>query len=104
MFQKIETMMPKGPEWVSTDITLAKAPHEPQTFYYQDIINCAKFLYSNPSFQEAMNYEAVNIFETKNQERCWIYHEFMTGNIVNKLQVWKFDVLIDEFKVYTYCL
>ena len=104
MFQKIETLMPKGPKWVSMDITLAEAPHEPQMFYYQDIINCAKSLYSNPSFQEAMNYEAVKVFETKNQERCWIYHEFMTGNIANKLQVWKFDVLIDEFKVYTYCL
>jgi len=87
MFQKIETMMPKGPEWVSMDITLAEAPHEPQTFYYRDIIDCAKFLYSNPSFQEAMNYEAVKIFETKNQERHRIYHEFMTGDIANKLQV-----------------
>ncbi|KAF8326296.1 uncharacterized protein EI90DRAFT_2868868, partial [Cantharellus anzutake] len=51
MFERIETSMPTGPDWFKTEITLLDAPTEPQTFFYRDIIDCAKFLYSNPSFQ-----------------------------------------------------
>jgi len=80
--------MPKGPEWIKTEISLSDAPTEPQTFFYHDIIDCAKFLYSNPSFQEVMNYEAVKVFEAKSQGQSRVYHEFMTGKIANKLQVW----------------
>ncbi|KAF8344024.1 uncharacterized protein EI90DRAFT_2879718, partial [Cantharellus anzutake] len=85
MFERIETLMPQGPPWMSEKFVLPDAPNEPQTLWYRDIVECAAFLYGNPAIQDCMNYEGLRVFEPDGKTR--VYHEFMTGEIMANLQV-----------------
>ncbi|KAF8327555.1 uncharacterized protein EI90DRAFT_2850290, partial [Cantharellus anzutake] len=63
LFEIIEKHLPQGPHWNSTSITLPDAPDEPQEFYHQDILECTKFLFGDPSFSGDMLYSAAEYFE-----------------------------------------
>jgi len=68
MFEIIENFLPQGPRWSSTSITLPDAPDEPQEFYHQNILECTKFLFSDPSFSGDMLYSAAEYFECGNHQ------------------------------------
>ena len=42
------------PSWKSDIITLKEAPTEPQTIYWQDLVESAHFLFQNPEFDGNM--------------------------------------------------
>lgn len=63
MIEIIEKWLPQGPHWKSTSITLHDAPAEPQDFYYWDILECVKFLFSDPSFSGDMLYQAAEHYQ-----------------------------------------
>ena len=63
LFEIIENYLPQGPCWQSTSITLPDAPDEPQEFFHQDILECARFIFGNSSFCDDMLYSAAEYFE-----------------------------------------
>ncbi|KAF9511278.1 hypothetical protein BS47DRAFT_1257947, partial [Hydnum rufescens UP504] len=52
---KIQSM-PGGPPWLSTEIMLKDALNEPQTLYYQNVVEVANTLFQNPSFKDCTNF------------------------------------------------
>lgn len=78
--------MPQAPEWMSTVITLPDAPLEPQTLQYRDIVECTRFLFSNPTFKGEMVYQPVEVFEDDPRLRR-VFHEPNTGKLWNESQV-----------------
>jgi hypothetical protein len=63
MIEIIEKNLPQGPRWKSDLITLCDAPAEPHEFYYRDILECVKFLFSDPSFSGDMLYRAAEHYQ-----------------------------------------
>jgi Plavaka transposase len=85
MYEWIEKFMPRGPGWKTETIILEDTPDEPQTLHYQDIVECAEYLLSDPTFSNGMMYEPVRLFDAKGTT-CF-YHEMNTGEIWNEQQV-----------------
>lgn len=63
LIEIIEKQLPRGPCWKTTSITLHDAPAEPQEFYHRDILECARFLFRDPSFAGDMLYKATELYE-----------------------------------------
>jgi hypothetical protein len=89
MIEIIEKQLPQGPCWKSTSITLHDAPAEPQDFYHHDIIECVKFLFSDPSFSGDMLYKAAEHYQPGDQDEPVdsfegldrLYSEMNTGDL-----------------------
>ena len=76
--------MPGPPKWKSETITLPDAPNEPQTFYYQDLEECAHYLFQWPDLVEHMEYIPMEVFDDSGDH---IYHEMCSGHEWTKQQV-----------------
>lgn len=85
MKRRVDQEMPKGPPWLSKQITLPDAPDEPQTFYYRDPVQLSAFLLGNPTFASLMQYEPMEVFKIGTDSR--VFHEMWTGKRWNELQV-----------------
>ncbi|KAF8522348.1 hypothetical protein JB92DRAFT_2614680, partial [Gautieria morchelliformis] len=59
MWRRIDDHIEAGPAWHVKEVILPEAPNEPQILYYQDIVECLKYLEQNPAFDGFMNYEPV---------------------------------------------
>ncbi|KAF9516255.1 hypothetical protein BS47DRAFT_1360443 [Hydnum rufescens UP504] len=84
MYELIEKLMLRGLGWKTTTIMLEDAPTEPQTLYYQDIIDCVEYLIGNPTFNEFMMYRPIQVLKANGKTH--IYHEMTTGDLWNELQ------------------
>ncbi|KAF8287638.1 hypothetical protein DL93DRAFT_2234551 [Clavulina sp. PMI_390] len=83
MFRRIGCHMESGPDWHVVDVIPDGCPDQPQPLFYRDPIECAKWLFQNPAFEESMDYEAREIFD-KHEIRVW--HEESTGDLFNEIQ------------------
>ena len=75
-------VMPGPPKWKSEMITLLDAPNEPQMFYYQDLEECAHYLFQQSDLVEHMEYVLMEVFDDSGD--C-IYHEMCAGHEWTKL-------------------
>lgn len=83
MYDKIQGMS-GGPEWHESKLTLPDAPNEPQTLYSRNIIECAHFLFENPTFAGSMDYAHRRVTDEKGKQ---IYNEMATGDDWKEIQV-----------------
>src|SRR5260370_28152480 len=65
------------------------APDEHHELYFRDIIACGAFLFSNPDYQEHMDYEPEEVFEANSDgsPTNQVYAELSSGCIWNEAQV-----------------
>ncbi len=71
-------------------ITLRDAPNEHHELYFRDMITCGAFLFSNPDYQEHMDYKPEEVFEAKSDDGSptnQVYAELRFGCIWNEAQV-----------------
>jgi hypothetical protein len=85
MYERVEQAMQNGPLWSSETIIMEEAPDEPQILFYRDVHECVTYLFGNPTFQDSMQYEAVEVFESDGVTR--VYNEMVTGMLWNEVQV-----------------
>ena len=89
MYNIIQTSLPQGPPFQHAMITLRDAPDERHELYFRDIIACGAFLFSNPDYQEHMDYEPEEVFEANSDGSPTnrVYAELSSGHIWNEAQV-----------------
>ena len=68
--------MPGPPCWKVKEMTIAKAPLEPQTLYWHDPVKCAHFLFQNPDFHGKMMYAPSQLYDESGNQ---VYTEMTTG-------------------------
>src|SRR5258707_2321964 len=68
--------MPGPPSWKSDIITLKEAPTEPQTLYWQDLVESTHFLFQNPEFDGNMAYVPSCLYQ---QDDTQVYSEMTMG-------------------------
>ena len=85
MYERVEQAMQNGPLWSSETIVMEEAPDKPQILFYRDIHECVAHLLGNPTFQDSMRYEAVEVFESDGVTR--VYNEMVTRMLWNEVQV-----------------
>ena len=69
--------MPGGPSWLSTKITLTDAPNEPQLLRYHNPLECATYLFQNPSFKDHMDFSPKWVYKADGKTR--LYHEMASA-------------------------
>ncbi|KAF9509825.1 hypothetical protein BS47DRAFT_1365013 [Hydnum rufescens UP504] len=84
MYKCIEKHMPQAPGWKSTTVVLDDALTEPQTFFYQDPVELADFLFGNLTPHNSMLYEPIRVFEADGKTQ--VYHEMVSGKLWNEVQ------------------
>ncbi|KAF8328382.1 uncharacterized protein EI90DRAFT_2877210, partial [Cantharellus anzutake] len=62
MYAIIRASLPKGPPFQHATITLKDAPDEHHELYFRDIMACTALLFSNPDYQEHIDYEPEELF------------------------------------------
>lgn len=84
--------VPAGPIWHKKTIVLPDAPNEPQTLYYRDVQECAKFLFEHPSFVGDVDYAPAEVYEDGGPNgRTRVFHEMYTGDDWINAQVSKLE-------------
>ena len=92
MYERVEKAMQNGPSWSSETIIMDEAPDEPQILFYRNIHECVEYLLGNPTFEDSIRYEALEVFESDGVTR--VYNEMVTGLLWNEMQVCQ--VLLQE--------
>lgn len=86
MFDLLSREAPfKPPEWEFITFSLAEAPNEKHNFWYRDLHKVADWIFSNPKFEEQMDYAPKQIYTRDGKTR--IYHEMSTGDDWKTAQV-----------------
>ena len=71
--------MPGPPCWRAENITLDKAPLEPQMLYWCDPVVCTHFLFQNPDFNRNMIYSPSHLYNKSGTQMTWVYTEMTMG-------------------------
>jgi Plavaka transposase len=80
-------LLPSGPQWFSERILTPGYPTKrPVTLYYRDALDCLESLFSNPIFNDHMDFAPYKLYKSADKlER--IYSEWMTGDSPWEMQV-----------------
>ena len=79
LFHRIDKFLPEGPKSYCKEIMLPEAPIEPQLLFYQDPIECLKFLAQSPAFDGHQVYNPVKYFSDSQGKNC-VYGEMNSGD------------------------
>lgn len=84
--QMIERDMPEGVpcEWMHTEVTLPGAPSDPQSLFYRNVWDIAKFLLANPAFRGKIDFEPEEVVTTDGKR---VYCEISSGKMWSEHQV-----------------
>ena len=81
---KVE-LLPSGPEWKSTVVTMpGYAPKDPLVLYYRDPIKTIEFLLKNPLFSGRIQYAPRQDFDSSGNR---VYSDWITSDGAWDLQV-----------------
>src|SRR5258707_1144151 len=75
LYEQVKKML-GPPSWKSDVINLKEAPTEPQTLYWQDLVESMHFLFQNPEFDGNMAYAPSRLYQ---QDDTRVYSEMTMG-------------------------
>lgn len=79
--------LPSPPRWKEVEVSIeGGTTRDPLTFYYRDGLECFKFLFGDPLFQDHMEYVPRREF-TAGEKPERLFNEIMTGDRAWALQV-----------------
>ena len=79
--------LPSPPRWKEVEVSIeGGTTRDPLTFYYRDGLECFKFLFGDPLFQDHMEYVPRREF-TAGEKPERLFNEIMTGDRACALQV-----------------
>lgn len=89
LIDRIE-LLPKTPSWKYRTVTVeGGTTKKPITLYYRNGLECFRFLFGNPLFQDQMDFKPYTQFEggDDGQEGSILYGEIASGKYMMRVQV-----------------